>query len=133
MVAFLSPEWLDRTLELLGKLPDGPAASAVSVRVQHVVTGAPGGEVTSHVTYETGRPVAAGLGPDPDAELILTAPHAVAAEIATGELEPAVAFMQGRLKTEGPTSKLTPLLALTQTPAYRSAAALLATETEVAG
>ena len=133
MVAFLTPKWLDRTLELLGKLPDGPASTAVSVRVQHVVTGAPGGEVTYHVAYETGRPVAAGLGPDPDAEVILTAPHAVAAEIATGELEPAAAFMQGRLKTEGPSSKLTPLLALTQTPAYRSAAALLASETEVPG
>jgi hypothetical protein len=126
MVTYLSQQWLDRQRELLADLPEQPG---LTVRVQQVVTGGPDGDVTYHLAYESGRLADAGLGEDADAEVVLTSPRDVAAAIATGELEAGVAFMQGRLKTEGPTARLTPLLALMQSPPYRDALHRLGAET----
>jgi hypothetical protein len=128
MVRFLSPEWVERQRELLAELPDEGDAGP-TVRVQHVVTGGPDGDVVYHLAYQGGRVVGGGVGTDPEAEVVLTTVHAVAAEIAAGDVEPSVAFMQGRLKTEGPTTRLLPLLALTQTPPYRAATDRLHAET----
>ena len=132
MVRFLSPEWVERQRELLAELP-GEAGEAgdggATVRVQHVVTGGPDGDVAYHLAFEGGRVVDGGPGTDPDAEVVLTTVHEVAAAIAAGDVEPSVAFMQGRLKTEGPTSRLLPLLALTQTAPNRAAADRLRSET----
>lgn len=132
MVDFLSQAWLDRQRELLAELPEEPG---VTVRVQHVVTGGPDGDVSYHLAFEAGRVVDARLGTDPDAELVLTSTYPVATAIATGEEEAVVAFMQGRLKTEGPTAtaRLVPLLALMQSPAYRAAVDRLRAETRSGG
>jgi putative sterol carrier protein len=127
MVAFLSPEWVERQRELLGGLPED---DGVNVHVRHVVKGAPGGDVAYHLVFDRGRAVGGGPGPGPEAEVVLTTTHDVATGIARGDIEPSVAFMQGRLKTEGPTSRLVPLLALTQTPAYRAAVDQLRSETD---
>jgi len=129
MVTFLSPEWVERQRELLSGLPGETGEGAATVRVQHVVTGGPDGDVAYHLAFEDGRVVDGGPGTDPDAQVVLTTVHEVAAEIAAGDVEPSVAFMQGRLKTEGPTFRLLPLLALTQTAAYRAAADQLRAET----
>jgi hypothetical protein len=129
MVRFLSPEWVERQRELLAELPGEAGEGGATVRVQHVVTGGPDGDVTYHLAYRGGRVSDGGLGADPDAEVVLTTVHEVAAAIAAGDVEPSVAFMQGRLKTEGPTSRLLPLLALTQTEAYQAAADRLRAET----
>jgi putative sterol carrier protein len=128
MVTFLSPEWVERQRELLAGLPGEPAEGA-TVRVQHVVTGGPDGDVAYHLAFDGGRVVDGGLGTDADAEVVLTTVHEVAAAIAAGDVEPSVAFMQGRLKTEGPTARLLPLLALTQTAPYRAAVDRLRAET----
>lgn len=129
MVAFLSQAWLARQRELLDDLlPEQPD---VTVRVQHVVTGGPDGDVRYFVAFAAGRVVDAGLGVDPGADLVLTSSDDVAAAIATGELEAGVAFMQGRLKTEGPMAGITPLLVLMQTPAYRAACDQLRAETDL--
>ncbi len=138
MPKFLSAEWVERQRELLAGLPaqdEGSAEGAggaqgdVTVRVQHLVTGGPDGDVAYHMVFEHGRVVDGGHGTAAGAEVVLTTVHAVAAEIASGDVEPSVAFMQGRLKTEGPTCRLLPLLALTQTPAYRAATIQLRSET----
>jgi hypothetical protein len=75
---------------------------------------------------------------DPDAAppggeplVALTEPWDVAAAIATCDLELSAAFMQGRAKTAGDQAALLRLLALTATPAYRSAAMALAERTRV--
>jgi hypothetical protein len=128
MVEFLSPEWVERQRELLAGLPGDEGGA--TVRVQHVVTGGADGDVAYHLAFEGGRVVDGELGTDPDAEVVLTTVHEVAAEIAAGDVEPSVAFMQGRLKTEGPTARLLPLLALTQTVPYRAAADQLRAETD---
>jgi putative sterol carrier protein len=132
MPKFLSAEWVERQSELLAALPapetEGDEGD-VTVRVQHVVTGGPDGDVAYHLAFEHGRVVDGGLGTAADAEVVLTTVHEVATAIASGDVEPSVAFMQGRLKTEGPTTQLLPLLALTQTPAYRAATDQLRAET----
>jgi putative sterol carrier protein len=136
MVAFLSPEWVERQRQLLAELPaagaegEAPGDRGATVRVQYVVTGGPDGDVAYHLAFEGGRVVDGGLGTDADAEVVLTTVHEVAASIAAGDVEPSVAFMQGRLKTEGPTSRLLPLLALTQTEPYRAATDRLRAETD---
>jgi hypothetical protein len=127
MVAFLSPEWVERQRELLAGLPERPG---VTVQVRHVVTGGPGGDVVYHLVFDGGRVVGGGLGPGDDADVVLTTTYDVAAGIARGDVEPSVAFMQGVLKTEGPTAQLVPLFALTQTPEYRAAADRLRAETD---
>jgi hypothetical protein len=127
MVEFLSPEWVERQRELLAGLP-GEEGGA-TVRVQYVVPGGRDGDVAYHLAFEAGRVVDGGVGTDPRAEVVLTTVREVATDIAAGDVEPAVAFMQGRLKTEGPTSRLLPLLALTQTEPYRAAAGQLRSET----
>jgi hypothetical protein len=129
MVTLLSPEWVERQRELLAGLPASPGDDGATVRVQHVVTGGPDGDVAYHLAFQGGRVVDGGVGADPDAEVVLTTVHEVAAAIAAGDVEPSVAFMQGRLKTEGPTRRLLPLLALTQTDPYRAAADQLRAET----
>lgn len=126
MVAFLSPEWVERQRELLGTLPERPGVTA---QVRHVVTGGPDGDVAYHLVFDGGRVVGGGAGPGDDAEVVLTTTYEVAAGIARGDVEPSVAFMQGVLKTEGPTARLVPLLAVTQSPAYRRAADQLRSET----
>lgn len=130
MLTFLSPEWVERQRELLAGLPSAAGEGGATVRVQHVVTGGPGGDVAYHLAFEGGRVVDGGPGADPDAEVVLTTVREVAAAIAAGDVEPSVAFMQGRLKTEGPTSRLLPLLALTQSEPYRAAADQLRSETD---
>lgn len=129
MVGFLSPAWVERQRELLGDLPGG---DDVTVRVRYLVTGGPDGDVAYHLEFDGGRAVGGGPGPGDDAEVdvVLTTTYDVARDVARGELEPTVAFMQGVLKTQGPTARLVPLLALTQSPAYRAAVDRLCSETD---
>jgi hypothetical protein len=116
-VEFLTEDWVALQRELGGALPARPGASA---RVQHTVTGAPG-EVVYWLAWEDGRVVDGGLGPDPAADVMLTAPRALAAELAAGRVEPSVAFMQGRMKTSGDQAALLRVLAVTATPEFEAA------------
>lgn len=116
-VEFLSEEWVSLQRELGAALPARPGASG---RLQYTVTGAPG-EVVYWLAWEDGRVVDGGVGPDPAAEVMLVAPRALAAELASGRVEPSVAFMQGRMKTSGDQAALLRVLAVTATPEYENA------------
>ena len=119
MVAFLSQEWLDAQRAALGDVP--PAADADAL-VQHVVTGAPSGNVSYFTEFSEGRIVAAGLGAaaaDPD--LTVTATYKDAALLATGELELSAAYMQGTVKVEGSMQALFALLPATHRPEFTAA------------
>ncbi len=127
-VAFLSPPWLDA---LPGAYDELPPVGGLSVVVQHTVTGVPhaAGEVAYWTVFDDGRLVGAGTGPRPDAVVTITAPYAVAADVATGQVEPAAAFMQGRTKVAGDQAVLLRLLALMAGPAYQVATRRLADRT----
>ncbi|HEX6419066.1 MAG TPA: SCP2 sterol-binding domain-containing protein [Acidimicrobiales bacterium] len=126
-VAFLGPEWLGLVAGAYADLPPRPGADVV---VEHTVTGVPGrGDVTYWTAFEAGRLVGCDAGARPDATVTMTAPYALAAEVATGAVEPGVAVMQGRAKVRGDEAALLRLLALTATPAYRAATRRLAEHT----
>ena len=117
MARFLSAEWIDvvRTA----------APTVGDATVECAVTGGPDGDVKLHAA---GNDVA--LGALANADVSLTVPYPEAIAIARGELEPSVAFMQGRMKTAGDPGKLLDLLAATATPAFREGLERIASSTE---
>ena len=119
MAGFLSDEWLDG-LDLGAGRGD---EKAPAVRVRRLVTGGPEGDLTfESVVPGTDGSVPGGPGAPgaelpgaelPGAELTLTTTYAVASELDVGDVTPAVAYMQGRLKAEGDMPTLYALLAAT--------------------
>jgi len=124
-VPYLSPAWHEAAAEVLGAL-HGPGPS---VRVQWTVSKAPGGEATWTWRVEDGRVAEVAIGPDGDAELVLTMVHPDHLELTQGAVSPAAAFMQGRLKAAGHTGRLLELLRWTSQPAVRDALAELGRRT----
>jgi hypothetical protein len=97
---------------------DGPDTLTGSVQVD--VTGGPDGDLSVHADFDRGHLSDAGAGPvvDPDATMSLTAPDARG--VLAGDLDPSVAFMQGRMKVTGDMSLVLDLLALAATDDARA-------------
>ena len=87
------------------------------VRVE--VQGGPDGDAVLVLAFDAGRlvGVAPGPGSDPDATLSLSASDARG--VLAGDLDPSVAFMQGRLKVSGAMGLVLDLLALSATDGAR--------------
>jgi putative sterol carrier protein len=101
---FLSAAWVSG---LVGRgRPPGPTAT-----VQVVVTGAPDGDGKFHARIDGGVVAEAELGARSAPDVTLTSGYADASAMAAGELDPSVAFMQGRLKTAGDPGLVLDLLA----------------------
>ncbi len=83
------------------------------------VTGAPDGDRTAHARFGGGRltDVGPGAGEGPDATVTLTFEDARA--VLGGDLDPSVAFMQGRMKVAGDMGLVLDVLALAATDAAR--------------
>jgi hypothetical protein len=117
---FLSQQWLDEqcasgvaaTVEDVEGAATDPATSAV---VQHVVNGAPGGTVSYWTRIHHGQVVEAELGETDEPDLTVTVAYEDALRLDRGEMEPSVAYMQGRLKADGDMPKLFALLAASHT------------------
>jgi hypothetical protein len=125
--SFASEAWVAALPDAYGDLP--PAVGATGV-VEHTVTSPSGRAAVVYWTeFADGRIAAAGMGARPDADVTMTSPRDVAAAVASGEVEPSVAFMQGRTKVGGDQAALLRLLAVTATPEYRLATARLAGST----
>lgn len=127
MPKYLSAEYMDLARSLAQDLPATPGASA---RVQQVVTGTPEGDVRYYTVYRDGRAQEQALGADADADLTLTTGYDDAVAIARGELEPEVAFMQGRVKVVGSMATVMALLPATNRPEHASVAEQLRSRTE---
>jgi putative sterol carrier protein len=93
--------------------------------VECAITGTPEGEVKLHASGS-----GIGTGALGDADVSLTLPYSEAVAVARGELEPSVAFMQGRMKTAGDPGRLLDLLAASATPAFRDGLARVGRATE---
>ena len=89
------------------------------------VVGGPDGDVKFHLAGDD-----VGVGALADADVVFTATYADATAIVRGELQPSVAFMQGRLKTAGDPGRLLEVLAVTSTPAFRQGLEQVAATTE---
>ncbi len=127
MGTWLSDEWFDRTRALAADQPDRPGVSA---RMQFIITGGPDGDVRYYWVLEDGHLRQSGAGDvdDPDVTLTTARPDAIA--MATGELDPNVAFMQGRMKVAGSMGIMMRLLPVTNTPEYQELRRRIADVTE---
>jgi hypothetical protein len=97
---FLSGEWIE-ALDAAGRRTTLPAeAGAVSIEIEQVVRGAPGGETRYHVRLEDGR-VRVHAGPAASPHLRLIADYDVAARMQRGEINAQEALADGRLKVQG--------------------------------
>jgi hypothetical protein len=117
MPRFLSPEWIDVVRDAT------PALGTVSIECS--VVGGPDGDVKFHAAADGVAP--GGLA---DAKTSLTLPYADAVAIVRGELQPTVAFMQGRMKTAGDPGAVLDVLAATARAPFRDALDQVAANTE---
>jgi SCP-2 sterol transfer family len=111
--AWLSDEWFDL---VRGICAEGVELNGLSGRVQYEITGGPRGGVSCHWVMKEGQLESGGPGRIDDADVTLTAPWDDAVAVQRGELDPNVAFMQGRLKVTGSMGIMTVLLSRARTP-----------------
>jgi len=95
---FGSEGWLAGVRAAAEALPEVPGAS-LTARVE--VSGGPGGPCRLGVVIRDGRLVDLTPGRPADADCTVICGAADAGAILRGELDPAVAYMQGRLKLDG--------------------------------
>lgn len=118
MAELISQEWLDEQRSRAATLPERPGASA---RIEYQVSGGPDGDVTFHTVLEDGHIVENRLGADPDAEFVVIVPHDDFAAVTSGELDPAVGFMQGRIKVTGNIGKMLAVMPVTVSQEWKQA------------
>jgi putative sterol carrier protein len=114
---WLSTEWFDQTRAMAAEQPEHPGLSA---RIQYELTGGPEGDASYYWILEDGRLTSSALGPIDDPEVTLTIGWADAMAMQRGELDPNVAFMQGRMKVAGSMGVMMALLPVTNTPEYQA-------------
>jgi putative sterol carrier protein len=80
---------------------DRPAVVGADATVQVVLEGGPAGKVVFREKLADGRAIAVEPGAKKGCDLELTMKWDIATEVLTGEVDPNVPFMQGRLKVAG--------------------------------
>jgi hypothetical protein len=126
-VRYLSEEWLAEARRLAD---EHVGASAVSARIEVVVSRAPSGDVAFGWVIEDGAVSECRMGRLPEPDCTFTLPYEEAVRIHRGELDPSVAFMQGKLKIAGYMAKVMELLPVTRGAGYRDWAAALRAVTD---
>jgi predicted lipid carrier protein YhbT len=116
MPAFLTDEWFDVVGRDVPPLPD----DVPPCRVEVTVLRGPDGDVKFTLTIADAQ-VGAAAGGTSDAEVAVTLPYDDVVAVMRGELDPNVAFMQGRMKTAGDPGLLLDVLAATARAGYRTA------------
>ena len=116
MAEWLSEAWLKEVSAQAGTRPPVPGANGT---VSLAITIGRRDEVSYHWSYRDGVPGDGGLGAASDADLTLTIARDDAQAVASGDVEPSVAYMRGRLKASGNGALLLGLLESTATDAYR--------------
>ncbi|HEV3281912.1 MAG TPA: SCP2 sterol-binding domain-containing protein [Acidimicrobiales bacterium] len=116
MTRWLSEEWFDRARELW---PDTSGPGGLSGRVQCEITGGPEGDVSCYWVFEDGRLESGSVGRLGDADAVLTVSWDDAVAVQRGDLDPNVAFMQGRMKVTGSMGVMIDLLSRARSPGCR--------------
>lgn len=98
MDAFLSDGWLGAVQAAAGGLPEVPGCN-VTARVE--VAGGAAGTRRFGAVVTDGRLVELSPGRPAEADCTVSCAAADARDIVRGRLDPAVAYMQGRLKIDG--------------------------------
>lgn len=110
MSGFLEPAWFAELEARLADHIDGFGDASL----QCLIGDGPDGDVKCFAVIDDGRLVDARVGSLDTADLTVTIGYDDAASIDRGELDPSVAYMQGRLKVSGDLAKLMQLLPLTR-------------------
>jgi predicted lipid carrier protein YhbT len=124
---WLTDEWFDETRALAADQPERPGLSA---RMQFIVTGGPDGDVHYYWVLEDGQLRESAVGDVDGADVTLTTARPDAMAMASGKLDPNVAFMQGRMKVAGSMGIMMRLLPVTNTPEYQELRRRIAEVTE---
>ncbi len=114
---WLSGAWIEAAAAEGASIAGPPTLTGVVV-VE--VTGGPDGDAVAHAVFADGRLAGSGTGPVPAPDVTLTLTDADARAVLSGELDLAVAFMQGRMKVAGDMAPVLDLLALSATDDGRS-------------
>jgi putative sterol carrier protein len=117
MAKFLTEEWIAEYKKLGGALPNRPGKNAI---IQNVVSDGPNGEVRYFQVVENGVTTELALGEHPKPDVTLAQTYDVALKINSGDLNPNVAFMTGRVKPKGNVAKMMALLPLSQSAEYKA-------------
>jgi putative sterol carrier protein len=113
---WLSAEWFDQARAMAVDQLSYPGLSA---RIQYEVTGGPDGDVSYYCILEDGRLQSSAGGRVESPDVTITAPWADSVAMEQGDLDPNVAFMQGRMKVSGSMGVMMALLPATRTPEYQ--------------
>jgi alkyl sulfatase BDS1-like metallo-beta-lactamase superfamily hydrolase len=124
---WLTAEWFDETRAMAADQPERPGLTA---RIQYEVSGGPEGDVAYHLVLRDGRLESSALGTVEDPDVTLTMGWADAVAMQRGEMDPNVAFMQGRMKVAGSMGVMMALLPVTNTPEYQDLRRRVAEVTE---
>lgn len=101
MATFLSPAWLESLAAAAQASGDvGRATAGVVLTLQHVVTGAPGGDNRYWVRIEHGS-VTTGVGDATAPDVTFTEDYATAAALCRGELNAQSAMLAGGIRAAG--------------------------------
>jgi putative sterol carrier protein len=124
---WLSAEWFDQAR---GMADDQPSYPGLSARIQYEVTGGPDGDVSYYCILEDGRLQSSAGGRVESPDVTITAPWADSVAMEQGDLDPNVAFMQGRMKVAGSMGVMMALLPAARTPEYKDLRRRIAEITE---
>jgi putative sterol carrier protein len=124
---WLSTEWFDQTRTMAADQPERPGLSA---RIQYEITGGPEGDVSYFWILEDGRLRSSAAGTVDAPDVTLTIVWDDAAAMQRGDMDPNVAFMQGRMKVAGSMGVMMALLPVTNTPEYQDLRRRIAEVTE---
>ncbi len=127
MTRWLSPEWFDQTRALVAE--EAPF-SGLSARIQAEITGGPDGDVACYWAINEGHLETGASGKIDGPDITLTLSWKDASSIGRGDLNPSVAFMQGRLKVGGSMGAMITLLTAMNTPEYQLLGQKIAEVTE---
>jgi putative sterol carrier protein len=127
VLKWLSTEWFDQTREMASDQPERPGLSA---HIQYEITGGPDGSFSYFWRLVDGRLEASGPGTIEDPDVTLTMAWDDAVSVHRGDLDPNVAFMQGRMKVAGSMGVMMALLPVTNTTEYQDLRRRIAEVTE---
>lgn len=127
MSKWLSPAWFGEAQALVA---DQPLLPGLSARIVAEITDGPEGNVWCHWDVIEGRLAASAEGTVEGPDINLTLSRKDAASLCRGDLDPSVAFMQGRLKVAGSMGVMISLLTAMNTPEYRGLRQAIAETTE---
>jgi len=127
MTNWLSPEWFEETRALVAAQPLFPGLSA---RIVAEITNGPEGNVSCYWEVDEGRLEASAEGTVEGPDVTLTLSRKDAASLCRGDLDPSVAFMQGRVKVAGSMGVMISLLTAMNAPEYRDLRQTIAESTE---